>query len=110
MDQRRCAPSGERLHGGREAGDADAQAGVEGHVDLCHGRQAPVDVGVGADHLDLEARHAALADLLDRARDAVGAADAVGQDRHPRVLAVLARRARDGELGLLVARNAVAGA
>ena len=33
---------------------------------------------VGADHLDLEARHPALAQLLERARDAVGGADAVG--------------------------------
>ena len=73
-------------------GHADAQAGVEGHVDLGDGGQAPVDLGVGAEHLDLKAGDAALADLLDRARDAVGGADAVGEDRNPRRLAVLAPR------------------
>ncbi len=92
------APVGEGLHGGGQAGDADAQVGVEGHVDLGHGRQAPVDLGVGSEDLDLVAGHAALADLGDRARDAVGRADAVDHDRHPRRLAV-AGAALAGALG-----------
>ena len=81
---------GERLHGGGQAGDADREAGVVGHVDLGDGGQAQVDLGVGADDLDLEAGHAALADLFDRARDAVHRADPVGEDRHARRLAVVA--------------------
>ena len=40
--------------------------GVEGDLELGRGRQPAVDAGVGADHLDLEAGHAELADLLDR--------------------------------------------
>ena len=88
-----AALAGERLHDARQARHADPQPGVEGHVDLGHRRQAPVDLGVGAEDLDLEARHAALADLLDRARDPVRRADAVGEDRHARALAV-SRRAR----------------
>ena len=44
---------GERLHGGGQAGHADAQAGVVGHVDLRDRRQAPVDLGIGGDDLDL---------------------------------------------------------
>ncbi len=81
----------QRLHRGGQARHPDLQARVVGHVELGHGRQAPVDVRVGAEDLDLEARHAALADLLDRARHPVGGADAVGQDRHTRDLAVVAR-------------------
>ena len=42
---------------------------------------------IAADHLDLEARHAALADLVERARDAVHAADAVGHERDAHRLA-----------------------
>ena len=38
---------------------------------------------VGADHVDVEPRHAALADLVDHAGDAVDRADAVGQQRDP---------------------------
>ena len=55
---------------------------------------------VGADHLDLEAGHAALADLVDRVRDAVHPADPVGDQRDPDRL-VLARR----ELALLAAEE-----
>ena len=62
--------------------------------------QAPVDVGVGADDLDLEARHAALAELVERVRDAVHAADRVGDERDAQRLAVAAR-----ELGLLAAEE-----
>ncbi len=91
---------GERLHGGGQARHADAQAGVEGDVHLGDRGETAVDGGVGADHLDLEARHAALADLFERARDPVGAADPVGHDRHPRRLP-LARV----ELGLLAAQE-----
>ena len=46
---------------------------------------------VGADDLDLEAGHAALADLVDRVRHAVHPADPVGHQRDPHRLA-LARR------------------
>ena len=49
------APLGERLHGGREARHADLQARVVGHLELGDGRKPPVDFGVGAEHLDLEA-------------------------------------------------------
>ena len=93
------APVGERLHGGRQARHADLQARVVGHLELGDGREAAVDVWVGADDLDLEAAHAARADLLDGARDAVRRADAVGEDRDARRLAVLAPRV---ELGPLV--------
>ena len=57
-------------------------------------------MAVGADHLDLEARDAALAQLLERARDAVGRADAVGHQRDARRVAVGA-----GELALLPAEE-----
>ena len=104
----------ERLHGGGQAGHADLQSGVVGHVDLRDGRQAPVDLGVGADDLDLVSRHAAPADLLDRAGDAVRGADPVGEDRHARGLALAASRAevegsaivqQAGELGLLAGQE-----
>jgi hypothetical protein len=36
---------------------------------------------IRADHLDVEAGHPALADLVERVRDAVHAADAVGDER-----------------------------
>ena len=81
---------GERLHGGGQAGDADAQAGVVGDVDLGDGREAAVDLGIGGDDLDLIAGDAARADLFDRAGDAVGGADAVGEDGHARGLALAA--------------------
>ena len=78
----------ERLDDRRDARDADLQAGVERDVDLGDGAEAAIDVGVGADHLDVEAGDAALADLLDRVRDAVHAADPVGDERDARTLAV----------------------
>ena len=68
--------------------------------------QAAVDVRVGADHLDLEAGHAALADLVERVGDAVHAADAVGHERHARRLAL----ARDQLAPSRAPRNAAAGA
>ena len=94
------AALGQRLDDRREAGDADLQAPVEGDVDLGHRAQAAVDVAVGADHLDLVAGDAALADLLDRVGDPVHAAEAVGDERHPRPVAV-----RAGELELLAAQE-----
>ena len=95
---------GERLHRRGEAWHADLQARVVGHVELAHSGEAPVDVGVGRHHLDLEARHPALADLLDRAGDAVHRADPVGDDRHARALAVRGG-ARTRELRLLVCQE-----
>ena len=85
--QQPVAPLGQRVDDRRHARDADAQAGIERDLDLRDGRQAAVDVRVAADHLDLEARHAALADLVERARDAVHAADAVGHERDAHRLA-----------------------
>jgi hypothetical protein len=84
------APVGDRVHGRRQAGNADPQTGVEGHLDLRDGRQPPVYLGVGSEHLDVESRHAALADLFDRAGHTMGRADAIGQDRHARTLALVA--------------------
>ena len=75
------AAVGERLDDRRQAGHADAQPRVEGHLDLGDGAEAVVDVRVGAHDLDVEAGHATLADLLHRARDAVHAADAVDDER-----------------------------
>ena len=75
------APLRERLDGRVEARHADAHALVEGDLDLGHGGQAPVDLGIGADHLDLEAGHAALAQLVERVGHAVHGADAVGDER-----------------------------
>ena len=73
-------------------GTPTCRPAVEGDVDLGHRAQAAVDVGVGADHLDLVAGHAALADLLDRVGDAVHPAEAVGDQRDPRPVAVRARQ------------------
>jgi hypothetical protein len=95
-------PVGDRLYRRRQARDPDPQPGVVRHVELGHGRQAPVDVRVGAHHLDFESRHPAAAYLLERPGDSVGAADSVGQNRHPRGLAVLQSRV---ELGLLVCQE-----
>ena len=75
------AALGQRLDDRRQRRHADLQARVEGDVDLGDGAQPAVDVGVGADDLDLEAGHAALADLVERVRHAVHAADAVGHER-----------------------------
>ena len=88
----------ERLDDRRQARHADLEPGVVGHLGLGHRRQPPVDVRVRPDHLDLEAGHPALAHLLERARDAVGGADAVGDQRDAQRVAV-ARR----ELVLLAA-------
>ena len=90
------AALGERVDDRRQARHADLQARVEGDVDLGDRAQPAVDVGVGADHLDLEAGHAAVADLLDRVGDAVHPAEAVGDQRDPRAVAVAA-----GQLQLL---------
>ena len=94
------APVGERLDDRRQARDADLQARVERDVDLGHRAEAAVDVVVGADDLDLEAGHAALAQLVERVRDAVHAADGVGDERDAQRLALAA-----GELGLLAAEE-----
>ena len=66
-----------------QARHAEPHPLVEGELQLGRGRQPAVDAGVGADHLDLEAGHAALADLLDRVGDAVHRADPVGDQGHP---------------------------
>ena len=50
------APFGERVDDRGQAGDADLEPAVEGNVDLGDRGQPAVDVGVGADHLDVEAR------------------------------------------------------
>ena len=83
------AALGERLHDRRDAGHADLQAGVERDLDLGDRGQPAVDVRVGADDLDLEAGDAALADLVERVRDAVHRPDAVGDqgDAHRLVAA-----------------------
>ena len=94
--QHAVAAFGQRLDDRGQRRHADLQPGVERDLDLGDRAQAAVDVRVGADHLDLEAGHAALADLVDRVRDAVHPADAVGDQRDPHRLA-LARR----ELALL---------
>ena len=91
MDQV-VAALGERLDDRREARHADLHPGVEGDLDLGDGAQAPVDVGVGPDDLDLVAGDAALADLLDRVGDAVHAAEPVGDERDARPIAVAARQ------------------
>ena len=94
------ASLGDRVDDRRHARDPDLQPAVEGHVDLGHRAQPPIDVGVGADHLDVEAADAALADLLERVRDPVHPADPVGNQRDPRAVAVAAR-----QLGLLAAEE-----
>ncbi len=86
----------QRLDHGRQRRHAHAQARVERDVDLGDRAQPPVHVRVGPDHLDLEARHAALADLVERVRDAVHPADAVGHQRDADRLGLAPR-----ELGLL---------
>ena len=90
------AALGDRVDDRRHARHPDLQAPVEGDVDLGHRAQPPVDVGVGADHLDVEPGDAALADLLERVRDPVHPADPVGDQRDPRPVASLRV-----ELGLL---------
>ena len=78
------------------ARNTDLEAAVEGDVDLGDRAQPAVDIGVGSDHLDVEAAHAALADLLQRVGHAVHTAHPVGDQRHTRPVALAA-----GELGLL---------
>ena len=94
------AALGQRLDDRRQRRHADLQARVEGDVDLGDGAQPAVDVGVGADDLDLEPGHPALADLVERVGDAVHAADGVGHERDPQRIAL----ALD-ELALLAAEE-----
>ena len=75
------AALGEDLDQVREAGDAEGHPLVEGDVEPGSRRQPPVDPRIGADDLDLEAGHAELANLLDRAGDAVHRLDPVGDQR-----------------------------
>jgi hypothetical protein len=75
------AALGQRLHHGQRAWHPDAEPGVERQLHLGDRAQPPVDVHVRADHLHLEARDAALADLLDRVGHAVHRPDAVGHQR-----------------------------
>ena len=94
------AALGERLDDGRHGGDADLEPGIERDVDLGHRTQAAIDVRVGADHLDVEAAHAAGADLLDGVGEPVHSADAVDHQRHARAVPVAA-----SQLGLLTAEE-----
>ena len=91
--QQAVAAVGEGVDDREQARDADGQAGVERDVGLGHCAQPPVDTRVGPDHLDLEARHPALADLGDGAADAVDGAEAVGDERDAQRLAVAAGHA-----------------
>ena len=87
MDQV-IAPVGERLDQLRNARHADLEAGVEGDLDLGDGRQAAINPRVRADHLDLPAGHAVLANPVDRLGDAVHRPRGVDHQRHPAWLAV----------------------
>ncbi len=102
------AALGERLQRGGHARDADAQAGEPAAARGRNRREPAVDVGVGAEHLDVEARHAARADLLDHARHAVRGADAVDEDRHARAL--FARGGGGRACAVSFARNVLAAA
>ena len=86
--QQVVAAAGERLDDAREPRHADGDVARERQRDLADRRQPAVDVAVGPDHLDLEARNAAFPQLLERARHPVGGADAVGHQRDPGRLAV----------------------
>jgi hypothetical protein len=99
------AALGQRLDDRRNGGHADLQAGIERDVDLGHRAEASIDVGVGADHLDIEPAHATGADLLDRVGDPVHPADALDEQRHPRTVAVA-----PGQLGLLASQERGRGA
>ena len=95
------AALGQRLDDRRDARDADLQPLVERDLDLGDRAEAAVGDGVGRDDLDLEARDAAVAQLLQRVRDAVHPADAVGDQRDAARRAVLVR----DELRLLLAQE-----
>ena len=82
------------------------QALVEGDVDLGDGGQPAVDAAVGADHLDVEAGNAELADPLDRVRDAVRRTSIASTTRATRGAA---RPSRPDSRARSRARNAVAG-
>ena len=75
------AALGERLDDRRQARHADLEPRVERDLDVGDRAEAPVGDRVGGDDLDLEARHAAMAQLLQRVRHAVHPADAVGDQR-----------------------------
>ena len=106
--QQPVAAVGQRVDHREQARNADRQPGIERDLGLGHRAQPPVDAGVGADQLDLEAGHAALADLGERAGDAVDRAEAVGHQRHADRLAVGTRG--HGRRSRSRARNAAAGA
>ena len=110
-------PVAERLHGGGQGGHADAQPGIEGNLDLGRRPEAPVDLRVGADDLDLEAW-----DPRRRISPMSESPRGCCRSRRPAATRAPSRRraasgARCGggrcdirELGSLAARKAVAGA
>ena len=69
--QQVVAALGERLDDAGSSGRRRGARGRTGSSTSATARQPAVDVRVRADHLDVEARDAALADLVERARDAV---------------------------------------
>ncbi len=85
---------GERLDQLGDRRDAQLHAFVEGQLELGRGGEAAVDAGVGADHVDVEAGHAALADLLDRVRHPVHRADPVGDQGDAATVLVAAAQLR----------------
>ncbi len=94
------AAFGQRFDDRRQRRHADLQPGVERDLDLGDRAEAAVGDQVGRDDLDLEARHAAVAQLLQRVRDAMHPADAVGDQRDAARLVFAT-----GELGLLLAQE-----
>ena len=84
----------QRLRQLRDAGHPDPQAGVEGDVDLCDGRQAPIDPRVGSDHVHLEAGHLVLPDPLDRVGHPVHRAGGVDHEGHPAGVRIARRELR----------------
>ena len=85
-------------------GHPELEARIEGHLDLGGGGEPAVDAAIGADHLDVVAGHAELAQPLDRVADPVDAADRVRDQRDaPRPSAGLS-------LPFSLPRNAAAGA
>ncbi len=85
---------GQRLDQLGDRRDAELHALVEGQLQLGRGGEAAVDAGVGADHVDVEAGDAALADLLDRVRHPVHRADPVGDQGDPAAVLVAAAQLR----------------